>query len=362
MGFTSRVTAVLSILLIPASALGVSPEEYLKLRAKHRPDLRLSYAVIQESPGQYVEKVFELRGVVDGFVRRDSVLGFMLTLEGRQAAMVNGTEADSVVITSPNKQRLRVLAKVADSGAGNVASLDALAVANDAELAILERELARKAPPAVQSPAPNRKGTRPAVANGTRGITPSRGGATLASMGVSALAARVLSPEAQQIYPYYRDHVWSCNKRLNQDEVDAIAVSLLYYCQAWQVDPRLAVAMIMAESDFRPHITSHKGAMGLGQIMPDEARVHRLQNPYDPVENLGAAIRILRGKLDRYRDHTYPPGQYTLNQIKLALASYNAGPGAVRKYGGVPPYKETRNYIKKILRIYSDLCGDPSIQ
>src|SRR5688572_18028476 len=210
-----------------------------------------------------------MRGVVDGFVRRDSVLAFMLSLDGKQAAMVNGTEADSMVITSLSKQRLRVLAKVADSGAGNVSSFEALAVANDAELTILERELARKAPPA---PAPNRKADRPAVANGTRGITPSRGGASLTSMGVSALAARVLSAEAQQIYPHYRDHVWSCNKRLNQDEVDAIAVSLLYYCQAWQVDPRLAVAMIMAESDFRPNITSHKGAMGLGQIMPDEAR------------------------------------------------------------------------------------------
>ncbi len=362
MGFIQRVIFVLGVLIIPASAFAVSPEEYLKLRAKHRPDHRLSYSAIQQSPGEYVGKVFELRGVVDGFVRRDSVLGFMLSLEGRQAALVNGTEVDSVVITSPSKQRLRVLAKVADSGSGNVALLDALAVANEAELTILERELARKASPTAPNPAPNRKASRPSVANGTRGISPSRSGATLTSMGVSALAARVLSAEAQQIYPYYRDHVWSCNKRLNQDEVDAIAVSLLYYCQAWQVDPRLAVAMIMAESDFRPNITSHKGAMGLGQIMPDEARVHRLQNPYDPVENLGAAIRILRGKLDRYRDHSFPPGQYTLNQIRLALASYNAGPGAVRKYGGVPPYKETQNYIKKILRIYSELCGDPSIR
>ena len=362
MGFTSRFIAVLGALLVPASAFAVSPEEYLKLRAKHRPDPRLSYSVIQPSPGQHVGKVFELRGVVDGFARRDSVLGFMVTMEDRQATLVNGTEADSVVITSPSKQRLRVLAKVADSGAGNVASLDALAVANDAELTILERELARKAAPAAPSASPNRKASRPAVANGMRGISPSRSGATLTSMGVSALAARVLSSEAQQIYPYYRDHVWSCNKRLNQDEVDAIAVSLLYYCQAWQVDPRLAVAMIMAESDFRPNITSHKGAMGLGQIMPDEARVHRLQNPYDPVENLGAAIRILRGRLDRYRDHNFPPGQYTISQIKLALASYNAGSGAVRKYGGVPPYKETQNYIKRILRTYSELCGDPSIK
>ena len=354
-----RSAGLFGALVIPASAFAVPPDEYLKIRNQNRPDPRLSYALVKQSPADYAGKVLEMRGTVDGYVRRDSELGFMLTLEDRNAVMLSASTADEIMIASPNKQRLRVLAKVADSVSGNVAEMRALAVANDAELNILERELAAESAPA---PVVNRKGKRPTVITGTRGITPSRSGATLNSMGISALASRVLSPEAQAIYPHYRDHIWTCNKRLSPDEVDAIAVSLLHYCQQWQVDPRLAVAMIKAESDFRPHITSHKGAMGLGQIMPDEARVHRLSNPYDPVENIGAAVRILRGRLDKYSDHSFGPGRYTINQIKLALAAYNAGPGAVRKYKGVPPYKETQGYIRRILRDYSELCGDPSIK
>ena len=354
--------AVSAALMMPAAALAVSPDEYLAIRARNRPDPRLTYSMIQSAPADYAGHVLEVRGTVDGYVRRESALAFMLSMEGREAAMINATTADEQAITNPNKQRLRVLVKVAEANNGNVAQIEALAVAADAELLILERERTAAPTRAAGAAVPSRKSVRPAVAAGTRGITPSRGGPSLSAMGISALAARVLSPEAQQIYPPYRDHIWGVNKRLSAEEVDAIAVSLLYYCQAWQVDPRLAVAMIKAESDFRPGITSHKGAMGLGQIMPDEARVHRLRNPYDPVENIGAAVRIIRGRLDKYSDHQWGPGRYSIKQIKLALAAYNAGPGAVRKYGGVPPYKETQNYIKRILSSYSQLCGDPTIK
>ena len=193
----SRILLALAgALVIPASAFAVPPDEYLKIRNQNRPDLRLSYPTVKQSPADYAGKVLELRGTVDGYVRRDSDLGFMLTMEDKQAVMLTATMADEIMIASPNKQRLRVLAKVADSVNSNVAEMRALAVASDAELNILERELAAGSAPA---PAVNRKGKRPAVITGSRGITPSRSGATLTSMGVSALASRVLSPEAQAI-------------------------------------------------------------------------------------------------------------------------------------------------------------------
>jgi len=94
--------------------------------------------------------------------------------------------------------------------------------------------------------------------------------------------------------------------------------------------------------------------------MPDEAKDNKLSNAYDIVQNIGTAVGLLRGKLDRYRTVPLPAGQYTREQIILALAAYNAGPGAVKKYGGVPPYRETQGYIKRIMTKYAELCQNDS--
>lgn len=100
----------------------------------------------------------------------------------------------------------------------------------------------------------------------------------------------------------------------------------------------LVHAVIQAESAFNPMARSIKGAMGLMQLMPATAIAYGVSNAYDPVQNIRAGVAYLRGLLDRYSQNE-----------ELALAAYNAGPGAVEKYGGaVPPYRETRNYVTKI--------------
>src|SRR6185369_12865749 len=101
--------------------------------------------------------------------------------------------------------------------------------------------------------------------------------------------------------------------------------------------------------------TSNKGAMGLSQLMPDEVDRLKLSNPYDPVQNIAGATFLLKERLNKYSGS----GAFkdaTMQHIVLALASYNAGMGAVKKYGGVPPYRETQNYVKKIEQIYRQLC------
>jgi soluble lytic murein transglycosylase-like protein len=108
--------------------------------------------------------------------------------------------------------------------------------------------------------------------------------------------------------------------------------------QSHGVDPMLVRALIQVESGYRERARSRKGAMGLMQLMPATAREYKVRNPYDPSANISAGIQHLKSLIDRWG-------------LELALAAYNAGEGAVRKFNGVPPYRETRNYVTKILSL-----------
>ena len=109
-----------------------------------------------------------------------------------------------------------------------------------------------------------------------------------------------------------------------------------------RLDPHLIHAVISAESAFNPRAVSHAGAMGLMQLMPATAERFGVTNPFDPVANISGGARYLRWLLTHFK-----------NNLNLALAGYNAGEGAVKKYGNrVPPYKETRTYVGRVLRFY----------
>lgn len=105
------------------------------------------------------------------------------------------------------------------------------------------------------------------------------------------------------------------------------------------VSPHLVRAVIQQESGFNPRAVSHKGAMGLMQLMPATATELGVNDPYDPSENIRAGVAYLKGLLVRFKD-----------DVKLALAAYNAGPTAVTKYGDIPPYRETRDYVSRITK------------
>ena len=109
------------------------------------------------------------------------------------------------------------------------------------------------------------------------------------------------------------------------------------YAQKYQIDHRLAKKLIEAESNFDPDAVSPRGAMGLMQLMPQTCQDLGIKDPFDERENLEGGMRYLRGLLNQF------------GSLPLALAAYNAGPSRVKEYGGIPPYSETQEFVKKVI-------------
>ncbi len=140
-----------------------------------------------------------------------------------------------------------------------------------------------------------------------------------------------------------------------EDGVSSAAVPASYSdiinsaCDKHGVDPALVHAIVKVESDFDAYAVSRKGAMGLMQLMPQTAVDLNVRNSFSPAENIYGGVRYLRYLLDRYEGN-----------ISLALAAYNSGETSVKKWGTIPPFRETQQYVKKILRIYNGTGKDPA--
>ncbi len=168
-------------------------------------------------------------------------------------------------------------------------------------------------------------------------------------------AARQLSPEYVALVPSYTAFIKGRNKKLSQADAQAMAETILALSAYYGVDPRLIVSLILVESGFDPKARSHVGAQGLGQLMPGTAKGLGVSDAYNAEQNLFGTIKLVRKHMDKYTKQTGDPYE----AVVLTLAAYNAGAGAVKRHGGVPPYKETKNHIKKVMAVYEQLtAGD----
>jgi soluble lytic murein transglycosylase-like protein len=349
-----RVYFLLAVLLLPcALAWGSSPDPTMvfahALRMLSQPPLAAqALASAQQDPAAYRGQVFEVSATVDGLVSADGDRTALLSVNTLSVtAKLPSSLKDAFWFNSG--QTVRVLLCVSPEGTDtSPADLRVLAAAPESDVAVWERRQA--AMPSPRTPSPP---SRSLSYSRSRSYAPTPG-ATLPP-GAGPIAP--LSPRALAIYAPYRNAIRGMNRHLSEHDVDKITTSVLYFSDHYDLDPRLVVAMIIAESDFDVYSTSNTGAMGLGQLMPETARGLGVTNAYDPIQNIAASVHILRGNLDKYGGAPANAGVIPFDRIALTMAAYNAGPGAVRKYHGVPPYRETQRYVAKVTALYKKMCG-----
>ena len=163
------------------------------------------------------------------------------------------------------------------------------------------------------------------------------GGASRFATTLSA-AMQSVAPAVPQPSPALPGAPALVNAPVPPEQIDALVEQ---NAATWQVEPALIKAVIANESGFNANATSKVGAQGLMQLMPETAASLGVRDAYDPAQNVAGGARYLRGLLDRFG-----------GDKRLAIAAYNAGPGAVEKYRDVPPYAETKNYVQNVLASY----------
>jgi hypothetical protein len=151
-------------------------------------------------------------------------------------------------------------------------------------------------------------------------------------------AARSAASEVNSYFDGKGQAHATLNRTFTQQDIDAAIDAA---AERHHVDPSLVRSVVKVESNFNPNAVSRKGAMGLMQLMPSTARSLNVVNPFDPEQNVDAGVRHLRKLLDSYGGN-----------VRLSLAAYNAGSGAVARSAGVPHFKETQDYVRRITGLY----------
>jgi len=305
--------------------------------------IRRSYGIIESVGVPALEtlvgtRVFEVQGVVKGTLRVGKKLSLLLERTDGQTQAIDATTIPDWAVGTDVPARLIIRASREEENDEIHAVL--VAIAKDEDVRPIEATLmASVAKSAIAS-------HNAALKSGKKG-----GRSPIAVNGTAP--TKIWTVPTDEATPYYADYIHKRNPKLSEAETYRMAEGILGFSRRYGVDARLIVAMVICESDFNPNERSYKGAMGLGQLMPDTAKDYGITNPYDSIQNLYGTVREIRGHIDKYRGETGDE----FRALQLALAGYNAGDGAVERHGGIPPYKETQAYVRKVVALFYRLKG-----
>lgn len=323
---------------------GQDLDSYLRLRRQHKVSQPTPVGALELVVGK---RVLEVEGVVRGYTVVDDYTSIYLEIDPSKSLPIRIRPSDRWVLNG--QVRIRALVQVTRENEWAMPDYHLLAATYASTFARWEtQERAR------QQAQTQKRQPQSAPAPPTRGkdlasrSAPPKQPPTIVDW-------ETFARNLESYVPYYYQAIRKFNPRLNPATAEQIARAILHFSVRYGVDPRFIMAIVLVESGFNPSATSRKGAMGLGQLMPGTARGLGVVDSYDPIQNLEGTVRLVRGHLVKYWSETGDPNDW--DHVILALAAYNAGSGAVRRHGGVPPYKETQNYIRKVIRVYKQLCG-----
>ena len=337
--------------LVAGTAHAASLADYQTTRAQTTIAPLAANKPITSQFGNMAGKIIEVDGVASGIINGEAA-GFLLQVDKQQTLVISTQKSDNDVTLG---HRIRVLARVPEYGV-KLASICVTWL--DRPVAV--RTTTATSPPTKSIPAKHEeKVAAPPQNTPVIAQSPARKPqvtATPAStLKESRSAAKPLKtrtvtktappkPTFQEIVDRYAQKIQQYNHRIQEYTAWRIAYAVLIKSQRYSVDPRLVFALLAQESGFNPHAVSPMGARGLGQLMPGTAANMGIGDSYDISENIEGTIRYLANQLALFGGN-----------VSFALAAYNAGPGNVRRYGGVPPFHETRNYVRRINMRYNDL-------
>lgn len=319
-----RLLSLVAVVCTAGIASAQTLSEYLVLRKQNKITAPVSVASLDSLVGT---KVVELKCTVKGIMELESGISLYVEYpDNRGEQVIDATSVPTWLKGGAIMARLLVRATRAEEF--GALKLDLLGAASNEEMVKREAAATPAKPP-------------------TRATTTTRGT-------VHRTVSKAPPMASQEITHIYARFIQNHNKKLSYDRAYEIAFYIIKWSLTYKLDARLVVALVITESDFRPATLSSAKAMGLGQLMDVNCKEYGITDPWDTNQNLYGTCRQLREHLNRYRKG-YP--DLDPEKLKLALAAYNAGPGNVRKHGGVPPFRETQNYIKRVFARYARLVS-----